>query len=139
MRSLIAGISMLILAANAFAGDCNGTAEAKAKFSDSAIPDGFIVESFGKQCSDARVVIYVKTADAGWHVLMIGELMNFAGADVTPATLASSLKEIAGRIEPSRMKRFETWAELKKAETQPGGNPWHGTPLVRTEYERIVK
>jgi hypothetical protein len=37
------------------------------------------------------------------------------------------------------MSSLESWAEIKRAATQPEGNPWRGTPLVQAEYERLYK
>jgi hypothetical protein len=131
--------SAIACAAFANAQPCIGSAEKKFKFSNGAAPDTFVVESFGPRCADAKFVIYMKSAEQGWHALHIGELSSIAGEDVTQKNLVAVLKEIADRIEPARMARLETWDELQKAGTQPGGAPWRGTPLPKAEYERLRK
>jgi hypothetical protein len=117
--------------------DCGGRAEKKVRFSNKAAPDTFVVEAFGKDCANARVAIYVTTAEEGWHALHVAELGNLADADVTPATLKKTLDAIAARIEGVGRTPLETYDSLKKAGTD--GTPWRGTPLVQAEYERLFK
>jgi hypothetical protein len=128
-----------VLTGAAFAQTCNGTATKTMKFSNGAAPDTFVVESFGRNCIDARLLIYIKTAEQGWHALHMGELANFADEPVTPKNLPAILKDIVSRIEAPAAPRLETWRQLQKAGTQPGGAPWRGTPLTEAEYERLRK
>jgi hypothetical protein len=139
MRGWSAILGFLAAMAQAHAAGCAGIAERKLVFSNRAAMDTFVVESFGPRCEDARVVIYLKTPEQGWHVLHLAELSNLAASGVTPQTLAGALKEIADRIEGPRLARLETWAELERAASQPDGMPWRGTPLVKAEYERLYK
>lgn len=141
MRILTIIFGLMAFAGPALAANCDGSVEVKRKFSNAAAPDTFIVESFGPNCADAKVLIYMKTAESGWHALHIGKLENFSGAGsgLTPADLPSTLKEIASRIEPGAQIRMETWAQLQRAGEQPGGAPWRGTPMAKVEYERILK
>lgn len=139
MRAFAVLAGLMLLAAPAMAAGCNGAAQVKQKFSNAAAADTFVVESFGATCADAKVLVYLMTAESGWHALHIGELGNFAGGEVTPASLAPALKEIAGRIELGQRAQLEPWAQLQKAGTQPDGAPWRGTPLARAEYERLLK
>jgi hypothetical protein len=139
MRRVVLFLMSLAITGPALAQPCLGTAGKKFKFSNRAAPDAFVVEAFGPRCADAKVVIYIKTAEQGWHALHMGELAVFADRDVTPANLPAVLKDIAARIEAPANPRLETWDELQKAGTQPGGAPWRGTPLTKAEYERLRK
>jgi hypothetical protein len=129
----------LTMAANANAAPCHAVAVQKVKFSDKAKADEFFVEAFGETCAKARVVIYVRTVELGWFPLHVSMVSDFGDAPANTGALNAILKETAGRIEASRMKKFETWAELEIAKTQPDGNPIRLTPLGKAEYERIVK
>lgn len=134
-------IACLALASSAaaIAAPCNGSVEKKMTFSDAKQQDTFVVEIFGPSCTpDARVLIYDK-GQKGWDALMIGQVSDFGEAPKNPAELNELLKEIADRIEGPMMSSLESWAEIKKAATQPQGNPWRGTPLVQAEYERLYK
>jgi hypothetical protein len=137
MMKIWIACAALMAAGAAAAQPCAGSAEKKLKFSNGAAPDTFVVEAFGATCADAKVLVYIKTAEQGWHAVHIGELANFASEEVSPRKLTAALKEIADRIEAPRQKRFETWDELQKAGTQPEGAPWRGTPLTKIEYERL--
>jgi hypothetical protein len=137
MRILVLLTIALALIAPALAADCAGRAEKKVRFSNNAVPDTFVVESFGKTCADAKVLIYVTTVEEGWHALHITELSNITDAPVTPATLKKALDGIAARIEGLGRSPLETWDSLQKAGKD--GNPWRGTPLVKDEYERLFK
>lgn len=137
MRFLMCLSLAAVFAAPSMA-ECYGKVEKKVRFSNNATPDTFIVESFGKDCANAKVVIYVTTAEEGWHPLHLAELSNLVGdAAVTPANLKKSLTDIAARIEGVGRSPLETWDSLKKAGQD--GNPWRGTPLVQAEYERVAK
>lgn len=125
------------LSGAALAQPCNGAIEKKIKFSNAAAADIFVVEAFGANCADAKLVIYIKTAEQGWHALHIGELTNFASEEVKPARLQATLKDIAGRIETATKLQFETWEQLQRAGTQPNGAPWRGTQLSKAEYEKL--
>lgn len=127
----------LALCGPSLAADCNGRAEKKVRFSNNAVADTFVVESFGKTCADARVTVYVTTAEEGWHALHVTELGNIADAPVTPANLKKTLDAIAARIEGVGRSPLESWDSLQKAGKD--GNPWRGTPLVKAEYERLYK
>jgi hypothetical protein len=137
MRGMFVLLSTLAFAALANAQPCIGSAEKKLKFSNGAAPDTFVVESFGPRCAGAKLIIYIKSAEEGWHALHLGELANFADREVTPVNLKTVLKEIVDRIDGPGSPRFETWDELQKAGTQPDGAPWRGTPLTKAEYERL--
>jgi hypothetical protein len=138
MRILIAvATGAVLMAAAEGHAACDAKAEAKHRFSSAEQPDIFIVESFGASCADARLLIYVRTVDHGWHPLVIAPFTEYLDASLGPAELPEALAEIAGRIEGPMMSRLETWSEIQRASTQPQGNPWRGTPLVRTEYERL--
>lgn len=139
IRLMLIALLTLVSSTAAFAAPCNGTAEKRMNFSDAKAQDTFVVEIFSANCApDARVLIYVKT-QKGWEALMIGQVADFGEAPKNPAELDTLLKEIADRIEGPMMSKLETWAEIKRAATQPEGNPWRGTPLVQAEYERLYK
>jgi hypothetical protein len=137
MRALVFLALALIGSASGWAADCAGRAEKKVRFSNNAVPDTFVVESFGKTCADAKVLIYVTTVEEGWHALHITELANIADAAVNPANLKKTLDAVAARIEGLGRSPLESWDSLQKAGKD--GNPWRGTPLVRAEYERMFK
>lgn len=141
MRLAAMILCLATVSGSAWATNCDGSVEVKRKFSNAATADTFVVESFGQNCRDAKLLIYVKTAESGWHALHIGELENFSGSGsgLTPATLPAALKEIASRIEPGRATHLESWAQLERAGQQPGGMPWRGTPMTKAEYERVLK
>lgn len=136
---IIAIAAFLATTASAFAAGCNGMVEAKLLFSTADKPDTFVVESFGERCPDARLVIYVKTASNQWAPLIISQVSDYGSEPKNPAELQTALKEVASRIEGPMLSRLETWAEIQRAATQPEGNPWRGTPLVKAEYERLLK
>jgi hypothetical protein len=137
MRALVVFVLAALTAIPAHAA-CNGSIEKKQVFSDPQKPDTFVVETFGETCAAARLLIYVRN-ESGWHPLVIGELAEFLSQETTQATLARELKLIAERIEGPMLSRLESWAEIRRASTQPRGEPWRGTPLVQAEYERLYK
>ena len=140
MNRLLTAIAALIAAAApAFAAGCDGMVEKQLKFSSANKPDTFVVESFGDRCTDARLVIYVKTATNQWAPLIISQLNDYGSEPKKPAELQAALKEVADRIEGPMLSRLESWTEIQSAATQPQGNPWRGTPLVQAEYERLLK
>jgi hypothetical protein len=138
MNRILTALLALIAAAPAYAAGCNGMVEKQLKFSSADTPDTFVIESFGDRCVGARLVIYVKTAANQWAPLIVSEVSDYGSEPKNAAELQAALKEVADRIE-GPMSRLETWAEIKRAATQPEGNPWRGTPLVQAEYERILK
>lgn len=137
MRVLVVAAIFFAWIAPAFAAYCNGRAEKKVRFSNNAVPDTFVVESFGKTCAEAKVVIYVTTVEEGWHSLHLTEMGNIADAQVTQANLKKTLDAIAARIEGLGRSPLETWESLQKAGKD--GSPWRGTALVKAEYERLLK
>jgi hypothetical protein len=132
MRVLILS---LIFAGPALA-DCGGRAEKKVRFSNNAVADTFVVESYGKTCADAKAVIYVTTAEEGWHPLYVNELSNLADVEVTPANLKKALADVVARIEGVGRTPLESYESLKKS---AGEVPPRVTPLVKAEYERLYK
>jgi hypothetical protein len=126
---------MLLLPLPAVA-DCGGRAEKKVRFSNNAVADTFVVESFGKTCTDAKVLIYVTTAEQGWHALYVNELGNVADVEVSPPNLKKALADIAARIEGVGRTPLESYDSIGKAR---GDAPPRVTPLVKTEYERLHK
>jgi hypothetical protein len=138
-RLLIALAALLAATAAAQAAGCNATVEKQLKFSSADKPDTFVVESFGDQCKDARLVIYVKTATNKWAPLIVSLVSDHGSEPKNPTELQAALKEVADRIESPMLSRLETWADIQRAATQPEGNPWRGTPLVQAEYERLLK
>ncbi len=137
-RVLIGLAALTVAAAPVSAAGCNGAVEKQLKFSSADKPDPFMIESFGDRCKDARLVIYVKTATNQWAPLIVSLVSDYGSEPKSPAELHAALKEVAARIEGPMMSRLETWVEIQRAATQPEGNPWRGTPLVKSEYERLL-
>jgi hypothetical protein len=137
-RLLIALAALLAATAPVLAAGCNGTVEKQLKFSSADKPDTFVVESFGDTCKHARLVIYVKTATNQWAPLIVSLVNDYGSEPKNPTELRAALKDVADRIEGPMLSRLETWAEIQRAATQPEGNPWRGTPLVKAEYERLL-
>jgi hypothetical protein len=137
-HAFIAIAAFLATTASTLAAGCNGTIEKPLKFSSPDKPDTFVVESFGDTCKDARLAIYVKTATNQWAPLIISLVSDYGSEPKNPVDLRATLKDVADRIEGPMLSRLETWAEIQRAATQPEGNPWRGTPLVKAEYERLL-
>ena len=137
MRLVTTFVACVGMAVSSAWADCAGRAEKKVRFSNNAVADTFVVESFGKDCANAKVVLLVTTAEEGWHALHVAELTNLAGETVTPANLKKVLADIAMRIEGVGRTPLENWDSLQNAGKD--GNPWRGTPMVKAEYERLTK
>jgi len=137
-RVLLALAALMAAAAPVSAAGCNGTVEKQLKFSSADKPDTFVVESVGDRCKDARIFIYVKTSTGQWAPLLVGQFGDLAAWPKVVQQIPPRLQDIADRIEGPMLSRLETWAEIQRAATQPEGNPWRGTPLVKAEYERLL-
>lgn len=102
--------------------------------------DRFVVETVGKNCADARLLVSLETAEGRIYPLVLEKLANFGEQSTSDQQGAvAAVKEAASRIDSSMQTPLESWADLEKAGTQPEGAPWRGTPLTRAEYERLLK
>ncbi len=101
-----------------------------------------VVDVYG-ECSDVMVAIWADRL--GRHdipgsvqVLHLARLDDFGmrAHDAQSAETAAHL--ILERVEMDGAQHAETWVALQRAGDQPGGASWRGTPLSRSEYQRIT-
>ncbi|MEZ5959344.1 MAG: hypothetical protein R3C30_02810 [Hyphomonadaceae bacterium] len=101
-----------------------------------------VVEIYG-ECGDGMVAIWADRL--GRHdipgsvqVLHLARLSDYGGRVQDNDATQAAVQSIRGRVEIDGARYVETWAALERAGDQPGGAPWRGTPLSRSEYERIT-
>jgi hypothetical protein len=103
--------------------------------------ESLVVESLGP-CPDALVLIWIDRPDrrhiGDAQALHLARLAQYGRSfrDLEGARVA--VDDVVSRIELDARSGIETWSDLQHAGDQPGGAPWRGTPLQRTDYERIA-
>lgn len=100
-----------------------------------------VVESFGP-CADALLLIWIDRPDrrhiGDAQALRLARLAHYGRSfsDLEGARVA--VNDVVSRVELDARDGIETWSALQRAGDQPGGAPWRGTPLQRSDYERIA-
>jgi hypothetical protein len=101
-----------------------------------------VVEVYG-ECRDAMVAIWADRmgrhdTPGSVQVLHLARLSDFGVRAPDPLSTEVAVHSILERVEMDGSRYVETWAALQRAGDQPDGAPWRGTPLSRSEYQRVT-
>lgn len=101
-----------------------------------------VIETFGA-CSDAMVALWVdrtgrRGAPGSVQALHLARLSDYGARVRDAASADAAIHSIYDRLEMDGSRLVETWAALQRAGDQPDGASWRGTPLSRSEYQRIM-